>query len=123
MVPVALRRRCESLRNGPSPPIFLHALIVAPVVFVRGLHHYVIGEAGESRQDRAIRFIRLAGVLAGVGIAAYLLHEVGWASIRSTMSLLGWAYFLVLAYPLSWILLNTAGWRWALHANFARVPI
>jgi uncharacterized protein (TIRG00374 family) len=123
MVPLALRRGSESLRGRPLTIIFLHALIVAPVVFVRAVLHFVIGERGESRQDRVIRIVRILGVLTGVGIAAYLVHQVGWQSIRSTLGLLGGWYLLVLAYPLCWILLNTTGWRWALHADFARIPL
>jgi uncharacterized membrane protein YbhN (UPF0104 family) len=68
-----------------------------------------------------MRSLRLLGLLAGTWMVVYLVREVGWASIRETLSLLGWRYAVVLAYPLTWISLNTVAWRYACHAG-ARVP-
>ncbi len=65
----------------------------------------------------------MLGVLTGLGIAAYLLHQVGWTSIKHSLGLLRWGYFPILIYPLSWILLNTAGWRSAMHAQYARTSL
>lgn len=83
----------------------------------------MIGDSSDSGGDWALRIIRLIGIVVGVSVAAFLLHQVGWKSIRSTLALLQWGYLLVLIYPLSWILLNTAGWRYALHTVYARVSL
>ena len=59
----------------------------------------------------------------GLSIVGYLVHEVGWHSIRETFGLLEWGYLVVLIYPVTWILFNTVGWRFALHAAYAKIPL
>jgi len=66
-----------------------------------------------------MKIIRLLGVIIGVLIIVFLIREVGWDKIRHSLGMLGWGYAVVLVYPLSWILLNTEGWRMALHKQFA----
>lgn len=68
-----------------------------------------------------MKIIRFLGIVLGVGIVGFLLHQVGWSSIRHTMTLLGWNYGIILVYPMAWIVLNTEGWRWALHKTYAGV--
>jgi uncharacterized protein (TIRG00374 family) len=123
MVFVALRDRIEYLCVGPGDLIFLHTVVLAPVVFVRWLHHYMIGEPSDPREERVMKWVRLIGIAAGIAVAVFLVHQVGWASIRHTMGLLGWSYGIVLAYPLTWIVFNTAGWRRALHQTYAKIPL
>lgn len=65
----------------------------------------------------------MLGIVIGIAIVTILIREVGWASIRQTLGMLGWGYAVVIAYPLLWIFLNTVGWRLALHAPFAKLPI
>jgi uncharacterized protein (TIRG00374 family) len=57
-----------------------------------------------------MKALRWAGLALGLLIVGFLIHEVGWASITSSLGLLGSGYFIVLLYPLVWILLNTEGW-------------
>lgn len=63
--------------------------------------------------------IRILGVTIGMVIVSVLIHEVGWVNIEHSLGMLGWGYVVVLIYPVSWILLNTSGWRMALHAQYA----
>ena len=70
-----------------------------------------------------MRIVRIFGISVGVGVAVYLLHEVGWSPIRHTMALLRWNYWIVLVYPMSWIFLNTAGWRSSLQAAYSKIPL
>jgi uncharacterized protein (TIRG00374 family) len=70
-----------------------------------------------------MRIVRIAGVIIGAVIVTLVIREVGWANIRQSLGMLGWGYGVVLAYPISWILLNTAGWRMALHAQYAKLPL
>ncbi len=70
-----------------------------------------------------MKILRFLGVLVGLTIAGLLVRQVGWASIRETLGMLGWSYFIVLAYPISWMSLNTSGWRSALPAPFARFSL
>jgi uncharacterized protein (TIRG00374 family) len=70
-----------------------------------------------------MKIIRIIGVIIGALIVAFLIHEVGWINIRHSLGMLGWGYGIVLVYPISWILLNTAGWRMALHAQYARIRL
>ncbi len=70
-----------------------------------------------------MKWFRFLGILIGLSIAGYLLHQVGWMAIRNTLEVLGWGYVLVLVYPVSWILLNTAGWRTAIRLPFAQISL
>lgn len=70
-----------------------------------------------------LKGLRILGVLIGLSIAGYLLHEVGWSSIKHSLGMLRWGYVPVLIYPASWILLNTQGWRWAMHERFSKTPL
>jgi uncharacterized protein (TIRG00374 family) len=70
-----------------------------------------------------MKIIRVVGVIIGGLIVAVLIREVGWVHIRHSLSMLGWGYVVVLFYPLSWILLNTAGWRMALHKQYAKLAL
>jgi len=54
--------------------------------------------------------LRAAGFVVGLCIVGFLIHQVGWASIVATLSLLGWGYPLILLYPLTWMMLNSWGW-------------
>jgi len=67
--------------------------------------------------------IRIVGVIIGALIVTFLIREVGWFNIRHSLGMLGWGYAIVIVYPVSWILLNTAGWRMALHKQFAKIPL
>jgi len=64
-----------------------------------------------------MKYLRYAGIVLGVALAAVMLRQAGWTSIRHTLGLLGWGYAIVLAYPLTWIFLSTIGWRFACIPN------
>src|SRR5262249_42876451 len=66
---------------------------------------------------------RWVGVVIGLIIIAFLIREVGWTQLEHSLGMLGWGYAVVIIYPISWILLNTGGWRMALHAQFANIPL
>ena len=104
------------LRSGG--PLLFHAPIVASIVSVRAIYHKVIGEPAQ-RESAFMKVIRLLGVIIGILIIVFLIREVGWDKIRHSLGMLGWGYGVVLVYPLSWILLNTAGWRMALHKQYS----
>jgi len=70
-----------------------------------------------------MKIIRIVGVIIGVLIVTFLIREVGWVNIQHSLGLLGWGYGIVLVYPVSWILLNTAGWRMALHEQYGKIPL
>ena len=91
---------------------------IAFLFSLRAIYHKVLGEP-EHRESTLMRLIRLAGVIIGIVIVSVLIHEVGWRNIEHSLGLLGWGYAVVLVYPVSWIFLNTAGWRMALHAQYA----
>jgi len=67
-----------------------------------------------------MRMLRVAGILIGVTIMVILVREVGWAEIKHSLGMLGWGYVLVITYPITWILLNTQGWRMGLHRPYAQ---
>jgi uncharacterized protein (TIRG00374 family) len=103
--------------------VSLHTPIgVASLISLRAIYHKVLGQPAQ-RESSFMTFIRIVGVLIGALIVAFLIKEVGWINIRHSLGMLGWGYTIVLAYPLSWILLNTAGWRMALHKQFARLRL
>ncbi|MFA5975418.1 MAG: lysylphosphatidylglycerol synthase domain-containing protein [Elusimicrobiota bacterium] len=66
-----------------------------------------------------MKLLRIIGILIGLTIVGYLVHQVGWGVIRHTLGLLEWGYVIVLCYPLSWMVFNTTGWFWALHVQYA----
>ena len=70
-----------------------------------------------------MRIIRILGVILGAVMVTVLVRDVGWAKIEKSLGMLGWGYAAVLIYPISWILLNTAGWQMAFHAQYARLPM
>lgn len=70
-----------------------------------------------------MKIARRVGIVAGVVLAITLFRQVGMAEIRHTLGLLTWGYGLVLIYPLVWVLLNTAGWRWSLSARYGSFPL
>lgn len=101
----------------------LHTPIgVASLVSLRAIYHKVLGEPA-TRESTFMRIVRFAGVIIGAVIVTLVIREVGWTNIRHSLGALGWGYGVVLAYPISWILLNTSGWRMALHAQYAKQPI
>src|SRR5471030_1863046 len=101
----------------------IHTTIgVAFLISLRAIYHKVLGEPA-TRESNFMRIIRVAGVLLGLGIVTVLIREVGWENIKHSLGMLGWGYAFVVAYPVSWILLNTAGWRMALHAQYAKIPL
>jgi len=83
----------------------------------------MIGEPGDPRGKRVLKVVRLIGIITGIAVAGFLLHQVGWNSIRHTMALLGWNYSIILAYPMVWTFLNTEGWRSALHKTYAGISL
>ncbi len=70
-----------------------------------------------------MKIIRIIGVVIGIGIVTFLIRDVGWAQIENSLGMLGWGYAVVIFYTISWILLNTAGWRMTLHSQYARLSI
>lgn len=70
-----------------------------------------------------MKILRIVGLLIGLSLAGYLLHEVGWAQIKQTFEWLGWGYPVVILYPVTWMLCNTAGWRSAIHAQYAKINL
>lgn len=66
-----------------------------------------------------MKFFRIGGALVGLWLVGYLLHHVGWTSVKETLSWLQWKYLIVLAYPTTWIFLNTVGWWFC----FQRSPV
>ncbi len=70
-----------------------------------------------------MKIIRFVGVVIGMIIVYVLIREVGWANIQRSLGMLGWGYGLVVLYPILWILSNTAGWRMALHKQFATISL
>lgn len=98
----------------------LHApLGVAFLVSLRAIYHKISGEP-HNPQNRFMATIRILGILIGMGIVVFLIHEVGWMQIKHSLGMIGWGYALVIAYPLTWILCNTQGWRLALHQQYAK---
>ena len=89
---------------------------------LRAISHKVLGQP-EKRESPFIRLMRALGVVIGVVIVSVLIREVGWAQIRHSLGMLGWGYGIVVLYPISWILLNTAGWKKALHAQYESQPL
>lgn len=69
-----------------------------------------------------MKFLRIIGGLIGLALVSLLLHQVGWESVRQTFSLLGWGYGIVILYPLTWILLNTRGWKTVLPRQAGHFP-
>lgn len=67
-----------------------------------------------------MRMLRYGGGIVGISVMGVLLHQVGWTSIRESLGMLGWGYLIVVAYPLTWMLLNTQGWKMALHRSAAK---
>jgi uncharacterized protein (TIRG00374 family) len=69
-----------------------------------------------------MKILRFLGILLGAFLVVVLVREVGWTPIHATLTVLGWKYLIVLAYPITWLLLNTFGWRSALHSGSAPIP-
>lgn len=101
----------------------LHApLGIAFLVSLRAIHHRLLGEPAPG-QSRFMAIIRTLGILIGIGIVTFLIHEVGWKQIRHSLGMIGWGYSIVIVYPLTWIVFNTQGWRMALHRRFSKVSL
>jgi len=76
----------------------------------------------ENRESRLMQALRLCGVIVGVVVITLLIRQVGWKQLEQSLGMLGWAYGIVLVYPLIWIILNTTGWRFAFHAQYSHQP-
>jgi uncharacterized protein (TIRG00374 family) len=101
----------------------LHTPIgVASLISLRAIYHKVLGEPAH-RESSFMKIIRLLGIVIGAVIVTVLVREVGWSKIEHSLGMLGWGYAVVLVYPVSWILLNTAGWRMALHSQYASIRL
>jgi uncharacterized protein (TIRG00374 family) len=70
-----------------------------------------------------MKALRWIGVPVGLGLAIYLIRQVGLEQIGRSLGLLRWGYVVVLVYPIVWMLLNTIGWRAALRKKFSHVPL
>src|SRR5262245_39496545 len=103
----------------------LHTPIaVASLVSLRAIYHKVLGAPEQhDHQGRFMRIIRIVGVVIGLVIVTVLIREVGWKEIKHSLGLLRWGYGAVILYPLTWMTLNTTGWRLALHKQFSKVPL
>lgn len=60
------------------------------------------------RRLKALRFI---GILIGLSLLGYLLHQVGFSFLRQSLGWLGWGYLWVLASALLWDWVNTIGFQ------------
>lgn len=81
----------------------------------------MIGKRGTQDERTAMmRILRFAGVLIGLTIMTILIRQVGWKEIQQSLGMLGWGYAVIILYPITWILLNTEGWRMGLHRPFAK---
>lgn len=99
--------------------MFFHTPIAtAFMLSLRAVYHKALGPTKE--EGFWMKVVRILGVVIGIAIVVFIIHEVGWSKIEHSLGLLGWGYGIVIVYPLSWILLNTAGWRMALHAQYAK---
>jgi hypothetical protein len=58
-----------------------------------------------------VKIFRIIALLIGLSAVGFFVHQVGVSQVASTLGLLRWSYFIVLAYPLVWMLLNTMGWQ------------
>ncbi len=82
----------------------------------------VLGKRGtDSERTAMMHIVRLTGVVIGITIVWFLIRQVGWDQIKQSLGMLKWSYAIVISYPITWILLNTQGWRLALHKPYARV--
>jgi glycosyltransferase 2 family protein len=78
----------------------------------------VLGKPAPEKNS-LMKIVRIIGVIIGMTIITLLIREVGWVNIKHSLGMLGWGYAAVIAYPIVWILMNTAGWRMALHKQYA----
>lgn len=69
-----------------------------------------------------MKIFRILGITLGLCLLLALLYQVGWSALRDTLFVLRWKYVLVLAYPITWMLLNTAGWFVSRHPGGPPVP-
>jgi hypothetical protein len=123
MVLVGLRDWNERVRPRLDPFMALHTAVgVAFLLSLRAIYHALLAE-WTKRRKTIVKIIRALGILIGVVIMGVLIHEVGWSHIEHSLGLLGWGYVFVILYPLSWIFLNTAGWRMALHVQYAVISL
>jgi uncharacterized protein (TIRG00374 family) len=65
-----------------------------------------------------MKILRTLGILLGITLVGWLIHEVGLTSIKYTDYLLCWGYAIILLYPCTGFYLTTLGWRWALHPGY-----
>ncbi len=93
-------------------------IAIVSLISLRAIYHKIVGEP-EHRESAFLRILRIAGIIIGVCIVTYLIREVGWEQIHRSLAMIGWGYAIVITYPLIWIILNTAGWRFAFHAQYA----
>jgi len=68
-----------------------------------------------------MKYFRWVGLILGLAIIAVLVHHVGWGEIRHSLTLLSHGYWVVLAYPVLWVLCNTQGWQVIVDAHHPRV--
>jgi uncharacterized protein (TIRG00374 family) len=69
-----------------------------------------------------MKLLRFLGILLGLSLISLLIYEVGWIPIKTTLSLLGWSFPIVLAYPVVWMSLNTTGWYFARNPKNPAAP-
>ncbi len=126
LVFVGLRDWISSLRlrsGGVGRLMFFHTPIAAAFMLsLRAIYYKALGNP-EKQEGLFMKIIRILGVIIGIAIVTLIIHEVGWSKIEYSLGMLGWGYVIVIIYPISWILLNTGGWRMALHAQYARLPL
>jgi len=69
-----------------------------------------------------MKLVRWVGLCIGLLIIGFLIHQVGWVAIETSLSLLGWSYAIVLIYPLTWISLNARGWKAMVDVHHPEIP-
>lgn len=65
--------------------------------------------------------LRTVGILVGVSLLGYLVHQVGLSMIRQSLTWLGWGYVLVLLSPIAWDFVNTIGFQKALGRKAIKI--
>jgi len=67
-----------------------------------------------------VKYLRFIGLLVGLSLLGYLIHQVGLSFIKESLGWLGWGYVLVLASALIWDWVNTIGFETAFSKKFLK---
>lgn len=70
-----------------------------------------------------MKTLKVIAFFVGAACLYFFIRKAGLDQILQGLHRLGWGYLPALLYPVTWIYVNSWGWRFSFHREYAHVPM